>query len=733
MTTLDYLVMTVYFLAMAGIGVWAMRRVNQQEDFFLGGRSFGKLMQTFAAFGAGTGSSDPVNTARTTFTGGMSGMWSIMSWLFVTPLYWIAGVWYRRMRHVTLGDWFVERYQSPTLGAAYALFGLLFYIVYTAMLFTATVKFAAPLLGDTITVLGQTADLEYFLVPVIALIVVIYGVAGGLTAAYWTDLIQGIFIILLSMLLIPFGLQALVAKYGDPATQSTWDGFAIMHEQVPDEMFRIVGATGASEFPLSRIVVVALMVAVGAVVMPHFIASGGGSAKTELDARSGLVIGNLLKRFCTIGWALTALILLALLADNPILQEDPDKVWGIGSLELLPSGLRGLMLACVLAALMGSADTYMIVCAGLIVRNLIAPFRATELTDRQGLLIGRLSGGGMIVGAVVFSWLLMDVFRQLQLTWIVPMLFAAPFWVGMYWRRATKTAAWLTIAWCGLTFFVVPSLLPLLVPGMRTASALTDTNQLVVTVVQRPAAPADVARRAAAIELWQREADAIASRADPRQREQLQQQLVPRPQPLEVGGMLVEESRSGGAAIFWTGGVVPVDPSGEPMPDVQPRPVGEPQQTDPHTVRKVLRYEDDVRLAGRGNFRPDFLIYRLLGMDLTSYSAATLNTLEFPPKIIMPFLIMIVVSLVTRPGEPQALDRYYAKMKTPVQPDPTRDREALEQAYADPDAIERKKLFPGTSLEFQRPNACDVVGVVACFAACFAIIWLAVLVAGIGS
>lgn len=733
MATLDYLVLIVYFLAMAGIGAWAMRRVKQQEDFFLGGRSFGKLMQTFAAFGAGTGSSDPVNTARTTFTGGMSGMWSIMSWLFVTPLYWIAGVWYRRMRHVTLGDWFVERYQSPALGGAYALFGLLFYMVYTAMLFTATVKFAAPLLGDTIGVLGQAVQLEYLLVPAIALIVLMYGVAGGLTAAYWTDLIQGMFIILLSVLLIPFGLQALVDKYGDPATQSAWDGFSILHQQVPDDMFRIVGATGATEFPLSRIAVVALMLAVGAVVMPHFIASGGGSAKTELDARTGLVIGNLLKRFCTIGWALTALIILALMADNPLLAADPDKVWGIGSMQLLPHGLRGLMLACLLAALMGSADTYMIVCAGLIVRNLVAPFRAAPLSERQGLLIGRLSGAAMILGAMLFSWMLMDVFQQLQLTWIVPMLFAAPFWVGMYWRRATRTAAWLTVGWCGLAFFILPWLTPLLAPGIRTAPLLTATNQLVVTIVERPAAPADVARRSAAIELWQDKSEAIVSIVDPQRREQLQQQLGPRPQVLEVGDIVVEETRSGGAAIFWTGGVAPVDANGSIAPDVQPQPVGEPQQVDKHTVRKVLRYPEDVRLSGQGNLKPDLLIFHLLGMDLPSYSAASLQTLEFPPKIITPFLIMILVSLVTRPGDRQALDRLYAKMKTPVQPEVWRDREALEQAYADPDAIERKKLFPGTSLEFQRPTAKDILGVVACFGACFAIIWLAVLVAQIGS
>ena len=89
----------------------------------MAGRSFGKLMQTFAAFGSGTGSADPVNTARGTFHNGMSGMWSVMYWLFVTPVYWISAVWYRRMRSLTLGDWFVERYESKSIGVAYALFG----------------------------------------------------------------------------------------------------------------------------------------------------------------------------------------------------------------------------------------------------------------------------------------------------------------------------------------------------------------------------------------------------------------------------------------------------------------------------------------------------------------------------------------------------------------------------------------------------------------------------------
>ena len=179
METIDYIVLFLYFAIMACIGIALMRKQKRQEDFFMGGRNFGKLMQTFAAFGAGTGSADPVNTARGTFANGMSGMWGVMYWLFVTPIYWISAVWYRRMRCLTLGDWFTERYESKSMGVAYAIFGCFYYIVYGAMLFTAIGKVGVPLLGEVL--LGTKT--EYVLVPAVALIVMVYGMLGGLTAA----------------------------------------------------------------------------------------------------------------------------------------------------------------------------------------------------------------------------------------------------------------------------------------------------------------------------------------------------------------------------------------------------------------------------------------------------------------------------------------------------------------------------------------------------------------------
>lgn len=732
MTTLDFLVLIGYFVLMIGIGIYTSRKIHKQEDYFLGGRSFGKLLQTFAAFGAGTGSSDPVQTGRTTFTSGMSGMWSVMSWLFVTPFYWITGVWYRRMRHLTLGDWFVERYESKAIGVAYTIFGLLFFMVYGSMFFSAIGKVAAPMVGyNEVTIGGEAYPIEYILVPAIGFVVLIYGIAGGLEAAYYTDLIQGLCIILLSVLLVPFGLNKLVEQFGTPGQDGMLDGFRIMHEQLPGEFFTIVGASGASEFPLHRIIAVVIISLVGIVVQPHFIATGGGSAKTETNARVGLVTGNFLKRFCTIGWVLTGLIALALYSNNQELIADPDKTWGVASRDLLPSGFTGLMLACLLAALMSSVDAYMVVGSALVVRNIYAAYINNQASEKTYIRLGRITGAIVVAGAVIISLFMMNVFAQLQLTWVFGVLFAAPFWIGMYWRRATTGAAWITVAYCTLMFFVVPFLAPRLVPSLR--NDYLETNELVRVTETRAASPSDVARRQAEIDQWTAaEQAAMALDGATRSQEALEQ-LGPAPEPLAVGERFSTTSVRGGQSVFWGDGVKPVDDQGNVLGGVKPKPIGEPIKVDENITRQRLAYDESVKLKGFGNFKLDFLLYQLAGMDFSTKTDATLSTLELPAKIVSPFLVMIVCSLFTPRNSQEALDRYYSKMKTPVDPDPAKDNEKLALAYQSPEEMERRKLFPGSSLEFQKPRAVDIIGFIVCFAICFAIIGLAMLVGTIGS
>jgi SSS family solute:Na+ symporter len=733
----DYIVLIVYFAILVWIGIYCSRRIHKQEDYLMGGRGFGKLLQTFAAFGAGTGSSDPINTARNTYTGGMSGMWSVMFWLFVTPFYWITGVWYRRMRHLTLGDWFVERYESKRLGAAYSIFGVLFFMIYGSMFFTAIATTAEPMIGETVSLFGYDVPLKYVLIPTIGLVVVVYGIAGGLAAAYYTDLLQGVCIIALSVMLIPIGLNAMSsAENLNP--DNAMSGTEVMHDQLSPSFFEILGSS-AAEFSVYYLIAIVFANLAGIVVQPHFIATGGGSAKTEQDARVGLVVGNFLKRFCTLGWVFTALIAATLYADVPELIDHPDRTWGYASMQLLSPGFRGLMLACLLAALMSSVDAQMVVGAGLILRNLYIPFLRPNRNEKEYLWVGRVVGVVIVFGSIVFSLTIFDMLDQLQLTFWFPLVFAAPFWIGMYWRRGSTGAAWITVGYCLLFFFVIPFFGPRLVPSLRTNQSLTELTAHTRTTRQVTMSKSDL-RRAFAVEmrLWNEAmAQSNGNQDALRELEKTVPVLSPDGRRLDLtdeSGSSIQwvagETRqakatsSGGKTIYWDK-VVPIDEKVEWL-------TIKTEEIDEFTVKETLAYPPGTKLQGEGNLKLNLVLYQPF-LDLKTKTASSLNALELVPKIVMPFLVMIFCCFLMRSNSQEALDRYYAKMKTPVDPDPEKDRAKLLAVFADPSTTERVKLFPNSNLEFQKPTFADIAGFVISVIVCFAIIGIAFWMVSIGS
>ena len=98
LAVIDIVMIVLYFLVVLGMGYYSARRIKNQEDYFLGGRRFGKLIQTFAV-------GMTVITARN----GIAGILQTISGVFYMPLYWITSIWYRRLRTITLGDFFEER------------------------------------------------------------------------------------------------------------------------------------------------------------------------------------------------------------------------------------------------------------------------------------------------------------------------------------------------------------------------------------------------------------------------------------------------------------------------------------------------------------------------------------------------------------------------------------------------------------------------------------------------
>jgi len=428
---LDFLVVVVYLFGICALGVWMVRRVKDTTDFFIGNWRFGKVFLTMHSFGTGTSSEMPVAVVSNSFKGGFSGIWTQWLYLFITPFYWLFAPWYRRLRCLTIGDVYEMRFSRAT-SIFYTVFALVFFMVYVSLGLKATSETVAAISGGQLS-----ADT---IVIFMAILVAIYGSAGGLQAAVITDFVQGLLIIVLSFLLIPFALQAV-------------GGFGALHDKiVSPAIFSLTSPVGFTPFYVLMVTFAALS---GIVAQPHHM-EVIGSGKTEYEGRFGFCYGSFIKRLCTVGWTFVGVLCIALYAG---VIENPDQVFGYAVKHLLPVGCVGLMIVAMMATVMSSCDSFMVDASAVFTQNLyrhIKPGRG----DRHYLRVGRIVGVLVVAGGVVAAFLFPNIFENLKLVWDLPAFWGASFWLGMLWRRANSTGVWASVIGTMTVYIFCKLLLP---------------------------------------------------------------------------------------------------------------------------------------------------------------------------------------------------------------------------------------------------------------------------------
>jgi hypothetical protein len=259
------------------------------------------------------------------------------------------------------------------------------------------------------------------------------------------------------------------------------------------------------------------------------------------------------------------------------------------------------------------------------------------------------------------------------------------------------------------------------------------TNDIVTTIVTRPAAAADVARREAEIGLWEGRVRDWVQENGPQSEEGAVAEFGPKPKRIAIGEMIEDKFTTGGKPIYFKDRIEVLGPDGQVQPPSAEHSREIDRTEEPGKIVIRQEYRPDCTLRGRGRFNVDFLIYDWMGVDLKASTNAALETLRLPTRLILPFVVMILLSLVTPPVDKDSLDRYYVKMKTPVSPDPEIDAAEMEASYRDTSRFDHKRLLPFAGLEIQKPKVLDVAGFVVAFAICFAIIGLTVWLANLGS
>jgi solute:Na+ symporter, SSS family len=672
---IDLALVAAYIVVVLWLGKRASTRTTSLDEFFLAGRTLGKVYQFFLNFGCSTHADQAVAVSREVYRQGIGGMWIQSLVLFLTPFYWFTTLLFRRVRLTTIGDYFAERFDSRFLAACYAVFTLVLsaligggigYLVAAKTMVAMTpkpIELCSPAERQQIQEFAELRRLEaepqqdlppaaharvselrekekrgelrsfvsyvdekwFYLVYV--LVVGIYTMLGGFRAAALTDAIQGILIVIFSVMLAPVGL----ARLG---------GLAGLHARVPSHMFELFGSATLSDYGWYTVVAMVLANLVSIVA----VASGmqtAGSATNEFTARIGMIGGMFLKRILMLFWAFAGLLAIGLYGGR---LHDPDLIWGVMTRDLLWPGAIGLMLVGVLSASMSWLGASALSHSALFIRNLYRPW-FPDKGDAHYLVVGRLMVAVTLAGGIVVALMADNLLGLFQYIISVPAIFGASIWLGFLWRRATKWAVILQVFVC----LTVYALIPTAFSGMTWATT-------------RPAFLAETAPRTVVVSARATSDDVVQGRAS------------------AVGQRFERRHEIAPVGIYFDR-VARTNPS------------------DPLSPK-----------TGLGRFNAEIWLLGCLGVEFTGWSKAQLLATRFFFDALFPFVLLFAFSYVTRPVAAANLDRFFARVHTPVQSTPDAERAAIEAAYANPRRYDGDKLFPGTGWEILRPSAGDFLG-----------------------
>lgn len=397
----------LYLAVVAAIGVVAARRTGTANDYVIGGRS---LSAPTAALSAGASDMSGwllLGLPGAVFASGLGEGWILLglvvgawaSWrLVAAPL----------RSHtaaldgaITLPQFFARRVcaRTPLLAVVATLLVLFFYAIYTAAGFVAGAKLFAATLG-----LEYGAALWLGVALVLA-----YTVVGGFLAVSWTDLFQAL--LMLGALTAVAGLA--LAAAGAPGV-----------ETLRAPALGAVATVGALAWGL------------GYFGQPHFL------ARFMAMARPGAAVPA--RRINLVWMILAGLAALAVGVGGHGIYgadglADPETVFIALAADLLPAWLAGVVIAGVLAAVMSTVDSQLLVAATALVEDVLRPLRP-GLGDRGRLLAGR---GTVAVIALAAGWVGMDpasgVLDLVAYAWAgLGASFGPAVLACLFWRRTTE-------------------------------------------------------------------------------------------------------------------------------------------------------------------------------------------------------------------------------------------------------------------------------------------------------
>ena len=375
-----------YILLMLGVGYVAWKRTTDLSDYILGGRSLGPLPSALSAGASDMSGWLLLGLPGYAYAAGYEAIWIAVGLLAGTWLNWLFVA--RRLRtyslaagdSLTLPSYFENRFNdsSRILRVVCAFFILLFFLFYTSSGLVAGGK-----LFETVF------QMDYQIAVIVgAIAVVSYTFFGGFLAVSWTDVIQGL-LMFAALLLVP--IMAINSAGGWGATE------AAMMEKNPEFLNAFTGTDGEA---LGIISIISLLAwGLGYFGQPHILARFK-AIRSEDDvptARriaviwSGLgLFGALLVGFAAIGYFDTGL-------------EDGEKAFMLLVDALFHPVISGILLAAILAAVMSTADSQLLVSSSALAEDFYKALFRKEATQSELVWVGRLAVVGIAIIATILG------------------------------------------------------------------------------------------------------------------------------------------------------------------------------------------------------------------------------------------------------------------------------------------------------------------------------------------
>lgn len=427
-----------YLIMMLAIGVYAYKRTSNSTDYFLGGRNLGPWPAALSAGASDMSGWLLLGLPGYAYAAGLESLWLAGGLLLGTWANWLICA--KRLRTysitadnaLTLPEFFSRRFndKSKLVQTIAAFFILLFFLFYTSSGLVAGGKLFETVFG-----------LDYTLAVIIgAACVVSYTLFGGFLAVSWTDLVQGL-LMSAALLIVPIaamdgGLGQLSADLAakNPELLTIWND--------------------AKGEPLSAIAIISLAAwGLGYFGQPHILARFKAT-RSNADLTTARRIAVVWTALSMIGAVLVGLVGL-LYVDNQLAGElaDGEKIFMLLVNAIFHPVIAGILLAAILAAIMSTADSQLLVSSSALAEDFYKQVFKPEATAQEVVMVGRAS---VIVLSLVALFLAMDpdssVLGLVSYAWAgFGAAFGPALVLSLYWKRMNRNGALAGILVGGIT------------------------------------------------------------------------------------------------------------------------------------------------------------------------------------------------------------------------------------------------------------------------------------------